>query len=248
MSGPRQSDIAAEILSAGITLARDLDALTFSVPYVYNSFDYAWDGWKQYVETWLSGRKEVILLGINPGPWGMAQTGVPFGEVEAVTEWLGLHPRIGKPSNEHPKRPILGVECPRSEVSGRRLWAYFRERYKTPDAFFARFGVLNYCPLAFMGETGRNITPDKLTKEERQPLFDLCDHHLIELLSLLSPETAVGVGRFAESVLKRLLTSTGGSKNVGVGSILHPSPASPAANLNWAERADLSLKNLLDRP
>lgn len=232
--------VAGEILRAGKELSGKVEDLSFSVPYVYNSFSYAWDGWAQYVETWLAGPKEALFLGMNPGPWGMAQTGVPFGEVRAVREWLRLEPTIGRPEEEHPKRPITGMECPRSEVSGRRFWGFFEERFGSPERFFSRFAVANYCPLVFMADTGRNITPDKLRREERDPLFDACDHHLGRLLTLLGSRTAVAVGRFAEGVLRRVAED-----GVEVRRILHPSPASPAANRDWAGKAQEPISDIL---
>jgi len=42
---------------------------------------------------------------MNPGPWGMAQTGVPFGEINAVKDWLGINAEVDKPQKQHPKRP-----------------------------------------------------------------------------------------------------------------------------------------------
>lgn len=232
------------ILSAGRSLREELRGLTFSVPFVYDTFDYAWDGWRLYVEEWLDTPREALFLGMNPGPWGMAQTGVPFGEIEAVRHWLGLAPQIRRPDREHPKRPIEGMECGRSEVSGRRLWGLFIERYGTPKAFFARFAVVNYCPLVFMAESGRNITPDKLPKEEATPLFAACDRHLSAVLDALSPTTAIGVGRFAESALRRVLSDLG-REAPSIRRILHPSPASPAANRDWKGAVERELSDLL---
>lgn len=231
---------ADAILRAGEELARELETLSFSTPFVYNSFSYAWDGWSRYVTTWLNGSKEGLFLGMNPGPWGMAQTGVPFGEIAAVRMWLGLEPTIGKPSREHPKRPIEGMACSRSEVSGRRLWGLFGERFGSPDRFFSRFGVVNYCPLLFMADTGRNITPDKLPREEQRPLFELCDHHLRRIVDVLEPDTLIGVGRFAEGALIRLF-----GEQLEIRRILHPSPASPAANRGWKEKVQESLSDIL---
>ncbi|MEM6655600.1 MAG: uracil-DNA glycosylase family protein, partial [Planctomycetota bacterium] len=176
----------------------------------------------------------------NPGPWGMAQTGVPFGEVEAVRDWLGIEQPITKPKPEHPKRPIQGFACPRSEVSGRRLWGLFRERYGTPEAFFAEHFVANYCPLVFMTETGKNFTPDKLPAAEREPLDAACEKHLAGLLEIAAPEWAVGVGKYAEKCLKRVAENAD-IDGVRITTILHPSPASPAANRGWAEAATRQL-------
>ena len=103
----------------------------------------------------------VVALGMNPGPFGMAQTGVPFGEVAVARDWLGVAAPVTKPAREHPKRPVEGFACARSEVSGARLWGAVRAHWKTPARFFAEAFVLNYCPLVFMTTSGRNLTPDK---------------------------------------------------------------------------------------
>src|SRR5690606_19431577 len=143
------------------------------------------------------GPKEVVLVGMNPGPFGMAQTGVPFGEVAAVRDWMGIEAAIGRPPEEHPKRPVLGFDCPRSEVSGARLWGWAKDRFGTPEAFFARFFVINYCPLVFLEESGRNRTPDKLPAAEREALTAVCDRALRDSIEVLSPQHVVGVGTWA---------------------------------------------------
>ena len=179
-----------------------------------------------------------MLVGMNPGPWGMAQTGVPFGTVSFVRDWLGLHSRVGKPAREHPKRPVLGFACEREEVSGQRLWGWARDTFQTPDRFFARFFVANYCPLSFIEETGRNRTPDKLPTKEKTPLFDACDRALRRTVETLKPRYVIGIGAFAEA---RAVAALDGL-DVEVGRILHPSPASPAANRGWARQATEQLE------
>ncbi len=223
-------------------LLADLDGLTFGRPvtHVYNPLVYARASWDAYCGRYGQGAKEVVLLGMNPGPWGMAQTGVPFGEVDAARRWLDLERPVGKPAKEHPKRPVLGFECPRSEVSGRRLWGWAEERFGAPDAFFARFFVLNYCPLSFMEESGRNFIPEKLPAAEREPLFAACDAALRRSVQALRPRMVLGVGKFAEQRARRVLEGI----DVSIGSILHPSPASPAANRGWAAQAEAQLAAL----
>ena len=103
----------------------------------------------------------------------------------------------GRP-REHAKRPVLGLECARREVSGSRLWGWAKADFGTADAFFARFFVANYCPLVFMEASGRNLTPDKLPPAERGPLFASCDQALRQTVALLRPRYAVGVGAFAQ--------------------------------------------------
>lgn len=220
---------------AALQLCDALRELTFSPPVacVYNPLEYAWQAYRSYLERHARNRKRVLYLGMNPGPWGMAQTGIPFGEVRAVREWLQIDVPIGRPDPEHPKRPITGMNCTRSEVSGRRLWGLFADRFGAPADFFREQFVANYCPLVFMDEGGRNVTPDKIASMEFGPLRDACDLHLLETLNTLRPEFLVGVGQFAEHCLARV---AGGMEHPSkrVIRILHPSPASPAANRDWA--------------
>ncbi len=224
-------------------LVEALDRLTFAPPtaFVYNPLVYARAPWDAYCERYGSGRREVVMLGMNPGPFGMAQVGVPFGEVAAARDWLGIQAPVGKPPAEHPKRPILGFDCPRSEVSGRRFWGWARDRCGTPEAFFERFFVANYCPLVFMEEGGRNRTPEKLPKAEREPLFAACDRALLRTVEAMKPRFVVGVGKFAED---RIRAVVGQMPGVTVGRILHPSPANPQANKGWAQKVDQELEQL----
>jgi single-strand selective monofunctional uracil DNA glycosylase len=208
-----------------------LQGLRFSAPVavVYNPLEYARDSHAAYLEKYGRGRRDVLLLGMNPGPWGMAQTGIPFGEVNMVRDWLGIDTPVGRPKREHPKRPVQGFECKRSEVSGRRLWGWARDTFGTPERFFRRFFIINYCPLCFMEESGRNLTPDKLPARERDPLLKICDEALRAMVEQFRPRWVIGVGGFAE---KRARIALDGM-DLRIGSILHPSPASPAANRNW---------------
>jgi single-strand selective monofunctional uracil DNA glycosylase len=226
---------------AGVTddLVRDLDGLTFAPPiaYVYQPLVYARASYDSYLTRYGGAPKEVLLVGMNPGPWGMAQTGVPFGEVSLVRDWLGIDEPVGRPPREHPARPVEGLSCRRSEVSGRRLWGWARDTFGTPEAFFARFFVANYCPLLFLEESGRNRTPDRLPSREQQPVTAACDRALRRTVDVLRPRLVVGVGRFAE---RRARVALEGSE-ARVGRITHPSPANPAANRGWDElvRAEL---------
>ena len=208
------------------------------VTHVYNPLSYAWSAHRQYLERYgCNLEMEVILLGMNPGPWGMAQTGVPFGEVTLVRQWLGIEAEIERPEDEHPKRRVEGFDCHRSEVSGRRLWGWAKEQFGTPQEFFRRFFVANYCPLMFLEASGRNRTPDRLPAAEREPLIEACDEALRRTVDVCEPRFVVGVGRFAEQRARQALQGV----SVQIGRILHPSPASPAANRNWQDQARAEL-------
>jgi len=214
-------------------------AIPETVTHVYNPLEYAAEPYRVYLQRY-ARKPTVFLVGMNPGPWGMAQTGVPFGDIEYVRDWLGITSEVSKPASEHPKRPVLGFACQRKEGSGRRLWGWAKDRYGTADHFFEQFFVVNYCPLIYYLEEGTNLTPDKLPMAARRELFAVCDAALRQTVEILKPRFVLGVGRFAE---QRVAASVAGL-NVTVGGVPHPSPASPQANRGWAAQMEASLLQL----
>jgi single-strand selective monofunctional uracil DNA glycosylase len=223
-------------------LVRELQELNFGPPvsHVYNPMVYARVPYDLYVTRYGQSPKEVLLVGMNPGPWGMAQTGIPFGEVGAVKEWLSIEGPVGQPPATHPKRPVDGFACKRNEVSGKRLWGWAQKRFKTPERFFSRFFVANYCPLLFIDEDGRNRTPDRLPVHEKEPLLAVCDRALKRTVEHMRPQFVVGVGRFSAERCRQTLSGM----DLQVGSITHPSPANPKANRNWEALIESELKAL----
>jgi len=254
--------VSESLIVAAQRLSGAVGKLKFAAPvtHVYNPLGYAWRAQELYLRRYGDGTKRVVFLGMNPGPFGMAQTGVPFGQVAAVRDWLGITARVDRPPNENPKRPVLGFECDRSEISGERLWALFAQRFGAAEKFFRQHIVMNYCPLAFMEKSGRNRTPDKLKPREREALFARCDDHLRDIVRILQPEWIIGVGDFATKRARNALASTAeepkpfherGQLRVHqaksasrLGQILHPSPACPASNENWAGKVTAQLRNM----
>ena len=232
----RLIDISDELTEA-------LAGLDFDDPvtHVYRPTVYARESHNAYLERYgTETPREAVFVGMNPGPWGMGQTGVPFGDVDFVRDWMGLEADVGKPDDEHPKRPVDGLDCERNEVSGSRLWGWAEERFGTADAFFERFYVHNYCPLLFLEESGRNRPPSRMKVAQRRQMSPACDHALRQIVDYLEPDYVLGVGNYARDRIKRIFDAD--DVDFEIGRVLHPSPASPKANQGWAEQAEEQLE------
>ncbi len=219
--------------------------LRFAAPaaaYVYAPLDYAWVPHRLYLERYGGAPRPrpVLFVGMNPGPFGMAQNGVPFGDTAMVRGWLGIEAPVARPAREHPARPVLGFGIGRGEVSGSRFWGWARARFGAPERFFRHAFVWNYCPLCFLAASGRNVTPDKLPARERAPLFAACDEALAAIAARLRPRVVVGVGVFAARRAAAAAEAVGARS----GSAPHPSPASPAANRGWPGIFEAALAGL----
>lgn len=224
----------------------EVGALHFTFEgYIYNPLDYAWSAHELYLRRYVHQGAEVLMLGMNPGPFGMAQTGVPFGEVNAVRDWMGIEVLVEKPEREHPARPVVGFAIKRSEVSGQRLWGLMQERFGTAQRFFSNHAVMNYCPLVFVdpGKTGKNIVPEKLPKPELEALEAMCDRYLADVIDFIQPKFLVGIGKYAEAKLQAVVrTLELGAKEPKVLSVLHPSPGNPQANAGWGTKVSEQLR------
>lgn len=223
-------------------LAENLEIIKFNNPVdtVYNPLIYARNGYDNFCKEYGLPPKKVVFIGMNPGPWGMVQTGIPFGSINIVKSWLKIDAEIFQPKKLHPNRPVYGFDCSRNEVSGQRLWSWAIERFKSKENFFKTFFVINYCPLAFFDEKGRNITPDKLKRKDRAALFSICDSALRKMINVLKPKYLVGIGNFAFKRLNEVFPED----NYLIGKVLHPSPANPSANKGWAELCNTALTKI----
>ena len=229
------------LITATRRLQRACGELRFSgAVQVYHPLHYARPLHEDYLRRYANGHKRAIFLGMNPGPWGMGQTGIPFGDVVSVRDYLGISGEVNAPP-PHGKFSVQGLACTRREVSGERLWGLFAERYGSSRKFFRDYYVTNYCPLLFLGGSGANLTPDKLPAADTALLYRHCDDFLQTLVDTLQPKVLVGVGGFAE---KRLRLLFAGRSDLQIGRILHPSPASPAANRGFTAAAATQLKAL----
>jgi len=214
-----------------------------SVDAVYNPLAYAWEPHRAYLELASGGGAKTLLLGMNPGPHGMGQMGIPFAATSVVRDLLKITDlEVGQPSTPHPKRPISGLGWPKEEVSGTRLWGLLENEYGSAESIFKSVFLLNHCPLMlFSGERATNITPDKITGPTTKALLERCDDHLREVVDIMQIERVIGVGRYSE---KRALNALSGI-DISITTCWHPSPASPLANRNKGEDWKKNVRNVL---
>ena len=240
---PSKSEFTESLIRRTKKLRDDVEGLSFSYDgFIYDPLTYAWDMHEAFLRRYIRQGSEILMLGMNPGPFGMMQTGVPFGEINAVKDYLGLNLPVGKPEKEHPSRPVLGMDIKRSEGSGKRLWGLMQLRWPDPDDFFDRHSMFNYCPLGFLdkGPTAKNFTPDHLPKEERKALEDVCDSYLRDVIALINPRALIGIGKYAEQKLQ----SVNDDPSRIIASIIHPSPGNPQANVDWNGKTTERMKEL----
>ena len=224
------------------------------VAHATNPLDYAWPHHEQYLLKWGNRGGKTLLLGMNPGPWGMAQTGVPFGATEVAQSFLQIEARgLETPSNAHPKRPIEGMALERQEISGTRLWNLMKMHFGTVENTFDNLFVVNHCPLLLLGETGKNITPNNLPSAIMSPLLKACDEHLLDVIDIIGVTRVIGIGKYAEQRARLALgagkTGSGTSRDgrsIRINTCWHPSPASPLANRNDGEDWRKNVINCLE--
>lgn len=236
-------DFSERLIDRTRKLCREVDDLSFSYDgFIYNPLDYARDMHEAFLRRYAREGASILFLGMNPGPFGMMQTGVPFGEVNAVRDYLHLDLPVGKPENEHPNRPVLGMKIGRSEGSGKRLWGLISLLWPNAEDFFRDHCIFNYCPLGFLdqGKTAKNFTPDHLPKAEKTALEAVCDAYLRDVIDIFKPKALIGVGKYAEAKLEAV--NDDGSRIVS--SIIHPSPGNPQANNGWNEKTMQKMKEL----
>nr|XP_024383758.1 single-strand selective monofunctional uracil DNA glycosylase-like isoform X1 [Physcomitrium patens]PNR48464.1 hypothetical protein PHYPA_012940 [Physcomitrium patens] len=218
-----------------------LAPLKFRLPvaFVYNPLEYARKPHEEYVRKYGGKIVEVLLVSMNPGPFGMTQTGVPFGDSVFAREFLHITSEVEFPEKMHPKRPVIGLNCPRREVSGQRVWSWVQARFGTASAFFDRFWIHSYCPLLFVESSGKNRTPDKLTPSEKASITSVCNEALRGVIAVTKPRVIVGVGKYAGDRVKECAPP-----GAQVGDIMHPSPANPKAKKDWDKLIEGQLRAL----
>ncbi|XP_059470377.1 single-strand selective monofunctional uracil DNA glycosylase [Neocloeon triangulifer] len=244
---PGNYDTASQFFSVQLWLSGQLKLLKFSDPVfmVYDPVEYAGGIYFQYLQRFCRSPKHLLILGMNPGPWGMGQTGIPFGDVDTVKNYLGLAEfgfLIRQPTQQHPSKIVTGLDCHRKEPSGTKLWGLVKKltNYCPAEIALANIIVHNFCPLIFLKESGCNLTPEELkASNKKEELFNLCSTALYHSLRVLQCSQILCIGKFAEKRADLMVKKF--SLNALVYSIPHPSPRNVSGRVNWEENAMASL-------
>ena len=230
--------LSDQVISIYAKLSEEMDLLIPDIPVLaYNVLSYAGCNHEEYLRIAVRGEGRVVMLGMNPGPYGMTQTGVPFGAVSFVRSYLGITGDVGKPVNESSLCPVRGMAVSRDEASGRAVWT-MASRYGSRDEFFSKCVVLNYCPLVFFDGRGRNLTPDKLPRGIRERIEARCSQALADIFDTLRPSSVIALGRYAEA--KARMTG------ISVHYFPHPSPLNPSSGRFWKDDALTLFRRIAD--
>lgn len=226
-----QCDFTEKVINRTEKFVEKLNHIRFSFNgFIYNPLTYAWNNHVQYLSEYVKEHADNLFLGMNPGPYGMAQTGIPFGEINFVKNYLKISGSVGKPEIEHPAKPVLGMKTERSEISGKRFWSLIRSKYEDPTEFPPNNAILNYCPLCFIENTksGKNVTPDLLSVTDRLSVSEVCNAYLSDMINLIKPKKLIGIGRYAYNKLREI-------SDLPVYYMNHPSPLNPSSNNDWVK-------------
>jgi len=193
---------------------------------VINPLEYLWLQYGYYTSCYHNQYPRAMIIGMNPGPKGMSQTGIPFGSPNIIPSILPnkslfneIRDNEGSPVSS-PHRRITGPSNTTVEVSGNRLWSALIKRYGDFKSITSEIFVDNICPLLFLcGKNGsKNLTPDKLTPSPAKIiLIRLCTERLQKIYQCLGePSNIVALGRWSHKFLEKMFPK------VRVTYILHP--------------------------
>ncbi|MEE3270215.1 MAG: uracil-DNA glycosylase family protein, partial [Candidatus Thermoplasmatota archaeon] len=199
--------VVERLIEAAASLRDDVDPLGRKlvsegrIDICYNPLMYAWDVHEEYLRRMGGLGAQTVMLGMNPGPHGMGQMGIPFAATSVVRELLGISDiQVNQPEIPDDRRPVIGLDYHKEEVSGTRLWGLLQKQYGDAETIASHVFLVNHCPLMlFSGPRASNITPDKIGGETAKALLQRCDEHLREVVEILGADRVVGVGKFAES-------------------------------------------------
>eukprot|EP01023_Acetabularia_acetabulum_P031317 TRINITY_DN29446_c0_g1_i1.p1 TRINITY_DN29446_c0_g1~~TRINITY_DN29446_c0_g1_i1.p1 ORF type:complete len:252 (+),score=22.23 TRINITY_DN29446_c0_g1_i1:130-885(+) len=200
---------------------------------IYNPLEYAWEPYENYLRKYCGDYKKTIFVGMNPGYFGMVQTGIPFGDLNMVCNFLHLQ-KFQVPVKQHNIRKIVGYEIKRSEVSGQRFWGLIQTKFGHPDKFFNEDSnfVVNLCPLAFLSETGKNVTPEEISIQEKDKIIVVCMAYFKQIVKFLQIQNIVCIGNFVCKEVKKSLTQDG---YYNIVYMQHPSPRVQPQELQWRD-------------
>ncbi len=182
-----------------------------------------------YGETWHArfrrlyrpGQHPLVVFGLNPGPYGMAQTGIPFTDIrrlvsalpDLAAELRGRGERVEPPGLAPPGlRPYLSRSFESSAV---RVYRFLKKGWGGAERGWTEVVVANPCTLLFIDPAeGKNRTPADLARAARlrgsgrDQVRELVESFgrirircAVESIEALSPRGAILLGKDVQAAL-----------------------------------------------
>jgi single-strand selective monofunctional uracil DNA glycosylase len=165
--------------------------------------------------------RPLLVFGLNPGPYGMAQTGIPFTDLKRLAQGL---PRLAAELARSGERLSLPGLAPSSlqpfltrtfESSSVRVHRFLRLAHGSAERAFREVVFVNPCPLLFIDRAlGENRTPADLPRALRAGV----DEARVEVVSVavarLRARGAIVLGRDAAAALSVPLRARLGERAV----------------------------------
>ena len=132
---------------------------------VWNPGSYGAPWHRVFREIYPLRERPILMFGLNPGPYGMGQTGIPFTDVRRLRQCL---PKMALTLRERGREPRVPGLAPRSlrrfftrefESSAVRVYRFLELGWGSAEKGWRSVGVANSCPLLFLDPEGRNQTP-----------------------------------------------------------------------------------------
>jgi single-strand selective monofunctional uracil DNA glycosylase len=173
--------------------------------------------------------RPLLVFGLNPGPYGMAQTGVPFTDLKRLESALpGLWKDLvasGEPvTRPGLAPPSLARHLTRTfESSSVRVYRFLERAYGRPELALREVVFVNPCPLLFIDpETGANRTPADLPRALRarkaaelvHAFEELRRATVLEAVAELEPRGAILLGRDVAAAVGEALRAALGARSV----------------------------------
>jgi len=165
---------------------------------VWNPALYALDIYQEYLTKFPPEPGAILALGLNPGPYGMAQTGIPFTDCRTASGALGMEMTIpGKAPDDLISRlkKANGKWRGTYERSSLGMYRFLILAWGDIKTAYRNWFVGNPCPLLFLDPERWNVTPADPRLRRMKEVGELRQRAVIGFSEILNPRGIVCFGK-----------------------------------------------------